>query len=105
MKIDSNILLKNNIHENSITQTMNFEELEKKEFNFKFSFNMLANIILFLQKIQQMHPDEDHPVNEVVTHTIDEIVDQLCDEDLESMNIYLKAINLELSLKKDIEND
>jgi len=105
MKIDSNILLKSNIHENSLTKTMNFEELEKKEFNFKFSFNMIANIILFLQKIQQMHPDEDHPVNEVVTHTIDEIVDQLCDEDLESMNIYLKAINLELSLKKDIEND
>tara|TARA_R100001443_G_scaffold3348_2_gene10557 strand:+ start:1567 stop:1884 length:318 start_codon:yes stop_codon:yes gene_type:complete len=105
MKIDLNTLLKNNIHENSLTKTMNFEELEKKEFNFKFSFNMLANIILFLQKIQQMHPDEDHPVNEVVTHTIDEIVDQLCDEDLESMNIYLKAINLENSLKKDIEND
>ena len=84
---------------------MNFEELEKKEFNFKFSFNMLANIILFLQKIQQMHPDEDHPVYEVVTHTIDEIVDQLCDEDLESINIYLKAINLENSLKKDIKND
>ena len=84
---------------------MNFEELEKKEFKIKFSFNMLANIILFLQKIQQMHPDKDHPVNEVVTHTIDEIVDQLCDEDLESMNIYLKAINLENSLNKDIEND
>jgi len=84
---------------------MNFEELEKKEFKIKFSFNMLANIILFLQKIQQMHPNEDHPVNEVVTHTIDEIVDQLCDEDLESMNIYLKAINLENSLNKDIEND
>ena len=83
---------------------MNFEELEKKEFNFKFSFNMLANIILFLQKIQQMHPDKDHPVNEVVTHTIDEIVDQLCDEDLESMNIYLKAINLENNLKKIIKN-
>jgi len=84
---------------------MNFEELEKKEFKIKFSFNMLANIILFLQKIQQMHPNEDHPVNEVVTHTIDEIVDQLCDEDLESMNIYLKAINLENSLNKDIKND
>ena len=105
MKIDLNTSLKNNIHENSLTKTMNFEELEKKVFDFKLPFNMLANIILFLQKIQQMHPDENHPVNEVVTHTIDEIVNQLSDEDLESMNIYLKAINLENSLKKDIEND
>ena len=30
---------------------MNFEELEKKVFDFKFPFNMLANIILFLQKM------------------------------------------------------
>ena len=104
MRIDLNTSLKNNIHENSLTK-MNFEELEKKEFNFKFSFNMVANIIFFLQKIQQMHPDKDHSVNEVVTYTIDEIVDQFSEEDLESMNIYLQAINLENSLKKDIEND
>jgi len=52
-----------------------------------------------------MHPDKDHPVNEVVTYTIDEIVDQFSEKDLESINIYLQAINLENSLKKDIEND
>ena len=77
---------------------MNFKELEEKEFNFKFSFNMVANIILFLQKIQQMHPDKDDLVNQECTNTIDEIVDQLSEEDLESMNIYLKAINLENNL-------
>ena len=105
MKIDLNTLLKNNIHENSLTKTMNFEELEKKEFNFKFPFGMIANLILFLQKIQAMHPDETHPVNEASSHAIDEIIDQLSDKDLESMNIYLQAINLELSFKKDIKND
>ena len=77
---------------------MNFKELEEKEFNFKFSFNMVTNIILFLQKIQQMHPDKDDLVNQECTDTIDEIVDQLSEEDLESMNIYLKAINLENNL-------
>ena len=77
---------------------MNFKELEEKEFNFKFSFNMVANIILFLQKIQQMHPDKDDLVNQECTNTIDEIVDQLSEEDLESLNIYLKAINLENNL-------
>ena len=77
---------------------MNFKELEEKEFNFKFSFNMVANIILFLQKIQQMHPDKDDLVNQECTNTIDEIVDQLSEKDLESMNIYLKAINLENNL-------
>ena len=77
---------------------MNFKELEEKEFNFKFSFNMVANIILFLQKIQQMHPDKDDLVNQECTDTIDEIVDQLSEEDLESINIYLKAINLENNL-------
>jgi len=77
---------------------MNFKELEEKEFNFKFSFNMVANIILFLQKIQQMHPDKDDLVNQECTDTIDEIVDQLSEEDLGSMNIYLKAINLENNL-------
>ena len=80
---------------------MNFEELEKKEFNFKFSFNMVANIILFLQKIQQMHPDKDDLVNEESTDALDEIINQLSDEDLESFNIYLKAINLENNLKKE----
>ena len=80
---------------------MNFEELEKKEFNFKFSFNMVANIILFLQKIQQMHPDKDDLVNEESTDALDEIINQLSDEDLESFNIYLKAINLENNFKKE----
>ena len=105
MKIDLNTLLKNKIHENSLTKTMNFEELEKKVFDFKFPFVMIANVILFLQKIQQEHPDKNNLVNKACTQCIDEIVDQLSDKDLESMNIYLATINLEKNFKKDIEND
>ena len=45
-----------------------------------------------------MHPDKDDLVNQECTDTIDEIVDQLSEEDLGSMNIYLKAINLENNL-------
>ena len=84
---------------------MNFEELEKKEFNFKFSFNMVANIILFLQKIQQMHPDKNDLVNEESTDTLDEIINQLSDEDLESMNIFLASITLENSFNKEMKDD
>ena len=84
---------------------MNFKELEEKEFNFKFSFNMVANIILFLQKIQQMHPDKSNAVNKASTQCIDEIVDQLSDEDLESMNIFLASITLENSFNKEIKDD
>ena len=84
---------------------MNYEELEKKVFDFKFPFGMIANVILFLQKIQQMHPDESNLVNKASTQCIDEIVDQLSDEDLESMNIYLASITLENSFSKEIKDD
>ena len=84
---------------------MNYEELEKKVFDFKFPFVMIANVILFLQKIQQMHPDKSNAVNKASTQCIDEIVDQLSDEDLESMNIYLASITLENSFNKEIKDD
>jgi len=84
---------------------MNYEELEKKVFDFKFPFGMIANVILFLQKIQQMHPDKSNAVNKASTQCIDEIVDQLSDEDLESMNIFLASITLENSFKKEIKDD
>tara|TARA_B100001115_G_scaffold180503_1_gene172940 strand:- start:1 stop:255 length:255 start_codon:yes stop_codon:yes gene_type:complete len=84
---------------------MNYEELEKKVFDFKFPFVMIANVILFLQKIQQMHPDKSNAVNKASTQCIDEIVDQLSDEDLESMNIFLASITLENSFKKEIKDD
>ena len=66
---------------------MNYEELEKKVFDFKFPFGMIANVILFLQKIQQMHPDKSNAVNKASTQCIDEIVDQLSDEDLRQVGI------------------
>ena len=84
---------------------MNYEELEKKVFDFKFPFGMIANVILFLQKIQQMHPDKSNAVNKASTQCIDEIVDQLSDEDLESMNIFLASITLENSFNKEIKDD
>ena len=84
---------------------MNYEELEKKVFDFKFPFVMIANVILFLQKIQQMHPDKSNAVNKASTQCIDEIVDQLSDEDLESMNIFLASITLENSFKKEMKDD
>ena len=84
---------------------MNYEELEKKVFDFKFPFVMIANVILFLQKIQQMHPDKSNAVNKASTQCIDEIVDQLSDEDLESMNIFLASITLENSFNKEIKDD
>ena len=84
---------------------MNYEELEKKVFDFKFPFGMIANVILFLQKIQQMHPDKSNAINKASTQCIDEIVDQLSDEDLESMNIFLASITLENSFKKEIKDD
>jgi len=84
---------------------MNYEELEKKVFDFKFPFGMIANVILFLQKIQQMHPDKSNAVNKASTQCIDEIVDQLSDEDLESMNIFLASITLENSFKKEMKDD
>ena len=84
---------------------MNYEELEKKVFDFKFPFVMIANVILFLQKIQQMHPDKSNAVNKASTQCIDEIVDQLSDEDLESMNIFLASITLENSFNKEMKDD
>ena len=75
-----------------------FEEIEQKEFNLKFSFEMLTNTIMFIQKVKSLYPDENNPVNINCTNLEDEIVDQLIEEDLDTLNSYFKRINLDNQL-------
>ena len=75
-----------------------FEEIEQKEFNLKFSFEMLTSTIMFIQKVKSLYPDENNPVNINCTNLEDEIVDQLIEEDLDSLNSYFKRINLDKQL-------
>ena len=72
-----------------------FEEIEQKEFNLKFSFVMLVNAIMFIQKVRSLYPDENNPVNINCTNLEDEIVDQLNDEDLDTLNSYFRRVNLD----------
>ena len=75
-----------------------FEEIEQKEFNLKFSFDMLTSTIMFIQKVKSLYPDENNPVNINCSNLEDEIVDQLIEEDLDSLNSYFKWINLDNQL-------
>ena len=75
-----------------------FEEIEQKEFNLKFSFEMLTSTIMFIQKVKSLYPDENNPVNINCTNLEDEIVDQLIEEDLDTLNSYFKRINLDNQL-------
>ena len=72
-----------------------FEKIEQKEFNLKFSFVMLVNAIIFIQKVKSLYPDENNPVNINCTNLEDEIVDQLIDEDLDTLNSYFRRVNLD----------
>ena len=75
-----------------------FEEIEQKEFNLKFSFEMLTSTIMFIQKVKSLYPDENNPVNINCTNLEDEIVDQLIEEDCDSLNSYFNRINLDNQL-------
>ena len=75
-----------------------FKEIEQKEFNLKFSFEMLTSTIMFIQKEKSLYPGENNPVNINCTNLEDEIVDQLIEEDLDSLNSYFKRINLDNQL-------
>ena len=74
------------------------ERIEQKEFNLKFSFEMLTSTIMFIQKVQSLYPDENNPVNKNCTNLLDEIVDQLIEEDCDSLNSYFNRINLDNQL-------
>ena len=75
-----------------------FEEIEQKEFNLKFSFSMLIKTIMFIQKVRSLYPDENNPVNIDSINLEDEIVDQLIEEDCDSLNSYFNRINLDNQL-------
>ena len=77
-----------------------FKEIEQKEFNLKFSFDMLVSTIMFTQKVQSLYSDENNPVNKSCTHLLDEIVDQLIQEDSDLLNDYFNRINLDNLLDK-----
>ena len=75
-----------------------FKKIEQKEFNLKFSFEMLTSTIMFIQKVKSLYPGENNPVNINCTNLEDEIVDQLIEEDLDTLNSYFKRINLDNQL-------
>ena len=75
-----------------------FEEIEQKEINLKFSFEMLVNTIMFTQKVKSLYPGENNPVNINCTNLEDEIVDQLNEKDLDALNSYFRRINLDKQL-------
>ena len=72
-----------------------FEEIEQKEFNLKFSFEMLTSTIMFIQKVKSLYPGENNPVNINCTNLEDEIVDQLIEEDIDTLNRYFRRVNLD----------
>ena len=74
------------------------ERIEQKEFNLKFSFEMLTSTIMFIQKVKSLYPDKNNPVNINCTNLEDEIVDQLIEEDLDTLNSYFRRINLDKQL-------
>ena len=75
-----------------------FEEIEQKEFNLKFSFEMLTRAIMFIQKVRSLYPDENNPVYIDCNNLEDEIVDQLSEKDLDTLNSYFQRINLDNQL-------
>ena len=75
-----------------------FEEIEQKEFNLRFSFSMLIKTIMFIQKVKSLYPDENNPVNIDCINLEDEIVDQLIEEDIDTLNSYFRRVNLDKQL-------
>ena len=75
-----------------------FEEIEQKEFNLKFSFLMLIKTIMFIQKVKSFYPDENNPVNIDCTNLESDIVDQLIEKDINTLNSYFRRVNLDKQL-------
>ena len=75
-----------------------FEKIEQKEFNLNFSFLMLIKTIMFIQKVKSFYPDENNPVNIDCTNLEGDIVDQLTEEDINTLNSYFKRVNLDRQL-------
>jgi len=80
---------------------MEILDLEDKEFNLKFSFGNLLSTFMYLQKILTIYPNADDPAFKDCVKLRDSITDQLSQEDINSINRYFNAINLENTLEKD----
>ena len=79
---------------------MNLAELEKKDFNIKFSFQNLTTTFLFLQKILEIYPDENSPSHKSSVELFDSIMEQLSREETKGLQNYFNAMHLEQSLEE-----
>tara|TARA_R100001086_G_scaffold243656_1_gene172638 strand:+ start:751 stop:999 length:249 start_codon:yes stop_codon:yes gene_type:complete len=82
---------------------MNFAELEKKDFNLKFSFENLTTTFLYLQKILEIYPDENCPSHKCCIDLWHSILEQLSHEEGKALETYFNAMHLEQSLEEDEE--
>ena len=80
---------------------MNLTELEKKDFNIKFSFQNLTTTFLFLQKILEIYPDENSPSHKSSVELFNSIMEQLSREETKDLQNYFNAMHLEQSLEED----
>jgi len=82
---------------------MNLTELEKKDFNLKFSFENLTTTFLYLQKILEIYPNENSPSHKCCINLWDSILEQLSYEEGKALETYFNAMHLEQSLEEDEE--
>ena len=82
---------------------MNLTELEKKDFNIKFSFQNLTTTLLFLQKILEIYPNENSPSHKSSVELFDSIMEQIPHEEGKALETYFNAMHLEQSLEEDEE--
>ena len=80
---------------------MNLAELEKKDFNLKFSFQNLTSTFLYLQKILEIYPNENCPSHKSCIDLWDSILEQLSYEEGKALETYFNAMHLEQSLEED----
>ena len=80
---------------------MEILDLEDKEFNLKFSFGNLLRTFMYLEKILTIYPNADDPAFKDCSELRDSITDQLSQEDIDGINRYFNAVNLENTFEKD----
>ena len=80
---------------------MEILNLEDKEFNLKFSCVNLLRTFMYLEKILLIYPNADDPAFKDCSELRDSITDQLSQEDIDGINRYFNAVNLENTFEKD----
>ena len=80
---------------------MEILDLEDKEFNLKFSFGNLLRTFMYLEKILLIYQNADDPAFKDCSELRDSITDQLSQEDIDGINRYFNAVNLENTFEKD----